>query len=56
MAAYAFDLNEFFKTNESGAFVHEREVDKFLDALTSGKKFPFSTPETREELKHTFGF
>lgn len=54
LAAYAFDLNEFFKTNESGTFVHEREVDKFLDALTAGKKFPFSTSETREELKHTF--
>ncbi len=51
---YAFDLSEFFRTNESGKFVHEADVDKFLDALTRQEKFPFSTPELREELKHTF--
>lgn len=51
---YAFDLNEFFKTKESGKFVHEADVDKFLDALTTQEKFPFSTPELRDELKHTF--
>jgi hypothetical protein len=51
---YAFDLNEFFQTNDSGKFVHEPDVDKFLDALTKQEKFPFSTPELREELKHTF--
>lgn len=51
---YAFDLNEFFKTNESGKFVHDTDVDKFLDALTTQDKFPFSTPELRNELKHTF--
>ena len=51
---YAFDLNEFFKTNESGKFIHDSSVDKFLDALTRQEKFPFSTPELRGELKHTF--
>ncbi len=51
---YAFDLNEFFKTNESGKFVYDADVDKFLDALTRQEKFPFSTPELRDELKHTF--
>ena len=51
--AYAFDLNEFFITNESGNFVHDREVNKFLDALTTQTKFPFSTEELRNELKHT---
>lgn len=51
---YAFDLNEFFKTNESGKFVHDADVDKFLDAMTTQDKFPFSTPELRNELKHTF--
>ena len=50
---YAFDLNEFFKT-EKGKFVYDSSVDKFLDALTTQKKFPFSTPELREELRHTF--
>lgn len=51
---FAFDLNEFFKTNDSGKFVHDSDVDKFLDAMTRHEKFPFSTPELRNELKHTF--
>ncbi|MCR4890807.1 MAG: DEAD/DEAH box helicase family protein [Lachnospiraceae bacterium] len=50
---YAFDLNEFFQV-QNGRFVHESSVDKFLDALTLQKKFPFSTEELRSELKHTF--
>ncbi len=52
-AEYAFDLNEFFRT-EGGKFFYDSSVDKFLDALTTQKKFPFSTPELRDELKHTF--
>lgn len=51
---YAFDLNEFFKTNESGKFILNDSVDLFLDALTKQEKFPFSTEELRNELKHTF--
>lgn len=51
---YAFDLNEFFATDSRGFFVHNDDVDRFLDALTSQKKFPFSTPELRNELRHTF--
>ena len=50
---YAFDLNVFFET-KNGSFVHESSVDKFLDAMTTQTKFPFSTPELRAELKHTF--
>ena len=51
---YAFDLNEFFATADNGKFEYDSSVDKFLDALTTQKKFPFSTPELREELRHTF--
>ena len=51
---YAFDLNEFFATNSSGRFVHDDSVDRFLEALTTQEKFPFSTPELRDELRHTF--
>lgn len=50
---YAFDLNEFFETKQ-GRFVHDASVSKFLDALTKQEKFPFSTDELRNELKHTF--
>lgn len=49
---YAFDLNEFFHT-ANGRFEYESSVDRFLDALTTQKKFPFSTPELRNELNHT---
>ena len=52
----AFDLNEFFSTDKRGAFVYDKDVDKFLDALTdeNRSKFPFSTPELRDEIKHSF--
>lgn len=51
---FAFDLNEFFSTKQNGGFVHDADVDTFLDALTTQEKFPFSTPELRDELRHTF--
>lgn len=50
---YAFDLNEFFAVS-NGKFKYNEAVDKFLDALMQQEKFPFSTPELRDELKHTF--
>lgn len=53
---YAFDLNEFFATNESGKFIHEDEIKKFLHALTTQEKYPFSTPELRQELSHTMWY
>lgn len=52
---YAFDLNEFFRANDK-KFVHEKEVIEFLKNLSTNKKYPFSTPELREELKHTFWY
>lgn len=52
-AEYAFDLNEFFRT-ENEKFVYQKDVEKFLDALTTHEKFPFSTSELRDELAHTF--
>ena len=51
---YYFDLNEFFSVNDSGRFLYEADVIKFLDTLTVNEKYPFSTPELRDELKHTF--
>ncbi|MCR4614764.1 MAG: DEAD/DEAH box helicase family protein [Clostridiales bacterium] len=51
--AFAFDLNEFFATDGRGNFLHDSAVDRFLDAMTTQVKFPFSTDELRDELKHT---
>ena len=50
---YAFDLNEFFSTNESGKFVYEDDIKNFLHSLSTGEKYPYSTPELRQEMSHT---
>lgn len=50
---YAFDLNEFFSTQENGRFVYEESIIKFLDNLSQGK-MPFSPTEYRHQLDHTF--
>lgn len=52
---YAFDLNEFFSAKDK-KFIRENEVKEFLTNLTTNKKYPFSTPELRDELKHTFWY
>lgn len=51
---FTFDLNEFFSTKDNGFFEHEAEVVKFLDCLTTNEKYPFSTPELRDEIRHSF--
>lgn len=51
---YAFDLNEFFATKDNGYFEHEAEVIRFLDRLSANEKYPFSTPELRDEIRHSF--
>lgn len=52
---YAFDLNEFFATNNQ-KFIHESDVREFLKNLTTNTKYPFSTPELRDQLRHTFWY
>lgn len=51
---FTFDLNEFFATKDNGYFEHEAEVKKFLDCLTTNEKYPFSTAELRDEIRHSF--
>ena len=51
---YTFDLNEFFATKDNGFFEHEAEIIQFLDCLTTNEKYPFSTPELRDEIHHSF--
>ncbi len=51
---YAFDLGEFFATKDNGFFEHESEVIKFLDCMATNEKYPFSTPELRDEIRHSF--
>lgn len=51
---YTFDLAEFFATKDNGFFVYEADVVRFLDALATQEKYPFSTPELRDEIRHSF--
>jgi type II restriction enzyme len=51
---YTFDLNEFFATKDNGFFEHEAEIIQFVDCLTTNEKYPFSTPELRDEIRHSF--
>lgn len=51
---FTFDLNEFFATRDNGFFEHEAEVIKFLDCMATNEKYPFSTPELRDEIRHSF--
>lgn len=46
-------MNELFKY-VNGRFIHEEEVDVFLDKISSISKYPFGSEESRNELKHTF--
>ncbi len=51
-----FEFNDFFATNTKGEFKRKADVWRFLNTLTDNEGYPFSTPELREELKHTFWF
>ena len=51
---FTFDLNEFFATKDNGFFVYAKEVEKFLDCLATNEKYPFSTPDLRDEIRHSF--
>ena len=52
----AFNFAEFFRTNESGSFVHEKNVNDFLNLLTKQDKeslYPFSCNEYINLFHHT---
>lgn len=52
---FAFDLNEFFATKDQ-KFTHEKDVKEFIKNLSTNEKYPFSTSELRDELRHTFWY
>ena len=52
----AFNFREFFRTKDDGAFVHDKDVDKFLDLLCKDDKdslYPYSNDEFRRIFRHT---
>lgn len=57
---FSFNFREFFRTEDKGDgkganFVHEADIDRFLDLLCDGTNplYPFSTAEFRKLFRHT---
>lgn len=54
--AYAFNFKEFFRTDESGDFIHEQDIVSFLNLLTKkdeNSHYPFANEEYRSIFRHT---
>ena len=52
----AFNFREFFRVNEEGDFIHERDVSAFFNLLTKEDKdscYPFANEEYRGIFRHT---
>ena len=52
----AFNFREFFRTEEDGGFVHERDIDHFLSLLTTDDDdslYPYSNDKFRQIFRHT---
>jgi len=52
----SFNFREFFRVDENKNFVHEFDINAFLDNITnqdSSTNYPFSTKQYRNELRHT---
>ena len=52
----AFNFREFFRVNDSGEFVHRKDVAAFLDLLCrkdTDSAYPFATDEYRNNFRHT---
>ena len=52
----AFNFREFFRVDEAGSFIHERDVSAFLNLLTKEDKdscYPFANEEYRCIFRHT---
>lgn len=52
----AFNFREFFRVNESGSFIHEKDVKAFLNLISKEDKnsyYPFANEEYRNIFRHT---
>lgn len=52
----SFNFREFFRTTDEGKFIHESDVDNFLNLLCKHDKdslYPFSNDEFRRIFRHT---
>lgn len=52
----AFNFREFFRVNEAGAFLHEKDVLSFLNLICkedSESNYPYATTEYRDNFRHS---
>ena len=52
----AFNFREFFRTKDDDTFIHEKDVDRFLDLLCKDDKdslYPYSNDTFRRIFRHT---
>lgn len=52
----AFNFREFFRTKDDGTFVHDKDVDRFLDLLCKDDNeslYPYSNDKFRRIFRHT---
>ena len=52
----AFNFREFFRVNEAGDFIHEKDVSAFLNLISKEDKdscYPFANEEYRNIFRHT---
>jgi len=52
----AFNFREFFRTKDDGSFVHDKDVDRFLDLLCKEDDeslYPYSNDKFRRIFRHT---
>jgi hypothetical protein len=54
--AVAFNFKEFFRVEETGSFIHRKEVNDFLNLICKGdstSNYPFATKEYRDNFRHS---
>ena len=52
----AFNFREFFRVNDNGTFIHEKDVKEFLNLISNEDKdscYPFANEEYRNIFRHT---
>lgn len=52
----AFNFREFFRVDEDGSFIHEKDVISFLNIICKSDKdsnYPYSTQEYRDNFRHS---
>lgn len=52
----AFNFREFFRVNETGSFLHEKDVFSFLNLICksdSESNYPYSTEDYRDNFRHS---